>query len=156
VRIGFDLDGVLADSSIGLFRAADFLPEASNTEEVYLWVFRTAQPKLNPNRMLLTEEDEYYIITSRFKKAEKITKAWVKKHCPSCKKLIILNHRMLDKVEVGDKEVYEWLDEGAKMKAKALIENNIELYFEDSAYTVKKLREYCPETIKIVNFGDRV
>jgi len=149
--IGFDLDGVIASIDIPLFRLADKMGEST---EIYRWNFRTAKRILNPIDFLVFSDDEYYIITSRLKEGEDITRLWVKKYCPHCKELIILDDGVPSK-DANEKEVYEWLDRMAISKAEVIKKYKIEVYIEDSSYIVKRLRELCPDC-KIINYGGRI
>jgi len=108
---------------------------------------------LNPVEFLLFSEDEYYIITSRMEKGKRITEEWVRKYCPACKKLFILDDGFPK--ENNEKAVYEWLDKMANSKAKIINKYKIDVYFEDSSYIVKKLRKLCPNC-KVINYGGRV
>jgi len=152
MRIGFDLDGVLAESDIPMYRIADqFNKEISN--EIYQWACRTAKPLLNPEEFMLEPEDEYIIITARNNSVKDITKRWVNKYCKGCKQLIMLNHDLPNQL-LGI-EVIEWLNEIAEAKAKSIKENNIDIFFDDSSYICKRLRKLCPD-VKIINFGGRI
>ena len=149
--IGFDLDGVLAEASISLFRVADQFSE-SVTKEIYTWSFKTAKLLVNPMEWLM-EGDEFIIITARPNYMKRITKKWVKRYCPNCKKILHVNMPLLTG-KVGN-EVFEWLDELARRKAVVINEEKVDIYIDDSSYAVKKLRELCPK-VKIINYGGRV
>jgi len=151
-RLGFDLDGVVADITIALFRVADMLPEQL---EIYKWLMRTAKLQLNPVEFLVFDDDEYYIITSRDNDFKEITEKWVLKYCPHVKELIILDNDVEPMRNLTDDKILDWLDNQVKLKADAINKHKIEVYFEDSTYVVKKLRKLCPNC-KIVNYGGRV
>jgi len=115
---------------------------------------REANLLLNPVDFLVFPDDEYYLITSRSKELTSITKKWVKKYCPHVKKLIVLGQRLLGNTS-NKKEIEEWLDTTARDKAEVINKYKIEVYFDDSTYVVKRLRELCPNC-KIINYGGRV
>jgi len=150
LRIGFDLDGVLATTNISIYRIADL---TNLSEEIYMWNYRMAKPLLNPMDFMVFKEDEYVIITSRIESGRRVTEEWVEKYCPHCSKLIILNNGFPK--DDSRKEVYKWLDRMAESKARVINEENIEVYLEDSSYIVKKLRKLCPNR-KVINYGGSI
>jgi len=150
MKIGFDLDGVLATTNISVYRMADL---TNHSEEIYMWNYRMAKPLLNPMDFMLFKEDEYIIITSRIESGRQITEEWVEKYCPHCSKLFILDNGFPK--DDSQKEVYKWLDRMVKSKADVINETKLDVYLEDSAYIVKKLRKLCPNC-KIIHFGGRV
>lgn len=153
MRIAFDLDGVLAETSIALLRTVDRLGKEV-ARDVYGWTFRENKMLLNPMDFMIFSEDEYYIITSREEVAREITEKWVRKYCPHVKELIMLDDDIPDK-NAGEKEIFAWLDRMANSKAKVINEKKIEVYFDDSSWIVKKLRELCPNC-KVINYGGRI
>jgi len=153
MRIGFDLDGVVTKTSIALFRTADRLGKEASTD-VYNWKFKENKMLLNPIDFMVFEDDEFYIVTSRTNEAREITEKWVNRYCPHVKKLVMLNDDIPDE-NATQKEIMEWLEQMAKSKAKVINEENIEVYFDDSPYIVKKLRKLCPNC-KVINYGGRI
>jgi len=153
IRLAFDIDGVVAEADIGLFRTADRFSKEIQ-QDIYSWTMREANLLLNPVDFLVFPDDEYYLITSRSKELTSITKKWVKKYCPHVKKLIVLGQRLLGNTS-NKKEIEEWLDTTARDKAEVINKYKIEVYFDDSTYVVKRLRELCPNC-KIINYGGRV
>jgi len=154
MRIGFDLDGVLAKTDIPLFRVADMSLDKEKRRDVYNWKFKLSETLLNPIDLILFEEDEYYIITSRDSVSREITERWVKMYCPHCKELIMLDSGLPDK-NASVEEVMAWVERMADDKAKVINERKIEVYFEDSPTIVRKLRKLCPNT-KIIQYGGRI
>jgi len=151
--LAFDLDGVLAETSIALFRTADRLGKEAS-RDVYKWKFRENRVLLNPVDFMIFSDDKYYIITSREERAREITVEWVKKYCPHVKEVIILDDNIPDK-DAEDKEIFAWLERMAKSKAEVINEKGIEVYFDDSSWIVKKLRKLCPNC-KVINYGGRI
>jgi len=154
MRIGFDLDGVVASASIPIFRLADHTGNKNKAEDVYKWSFRTSNILLNPVDFVLFGKDEIYLITSRPLIAKKITEEWTEKYVPHYKKLLMLDLPLLQE-GATKKEVEAWLTEMGERKAKAINEHKIDVYFEDSTFTVKVMRKLCPNC-KVINYGGRI
>jgi len=153
MRIGFDIDGVVASTTIPIFRIADHLGKPMS-EDVYLWSFRTAKLNLNPVEFMLFNEDELYLVTSRPILARKVTEEWINKYVPHYKELLMLDLPLLEK-GADKKEVEEWLTEMGRRKANAINKHKIDIYFEDSTFTVKVMRKLCPNC-KVINYGGRI
>jgi len=149
LRVAFDIDGVILDIDLGLIRAIDFIHNKEEEQEATRFYYVCRRPLLNPLDFL-HEDDELYIITGRDEKFREITEKWAKRYFPSAK-LIVLGHEE----PTGDTIFEEWYVKQARRKAKALIENQIDIYFEDTAPVVRELRMMCPKT-KIVQYGGRV
>lgn len=148
MKIAFDIDGVILEQDLAMLRSIDVESNRKNRETISRYYYLHRKLQLNPIDYL-ADEDELYFITGRNEKYADITKKWQQKYFPQAK-LIILNH-----VEPTRSTILEgWFVKQARLKAKALKENNIEVYFEDTAEVVSELRKLCPD-IKIIQFGGR-
>jgi len=151
MRIGLDLDGVIADIDIFQLRVTDFEDRKKIHKELTKWYYISRKVQFDP-LLLKNEEDEIYIITSRYNDIKELTLEWLKKNNVYFDKIIFVPH----KPENGIGQALEdWYKRQAMKKAKILKENNIEVYFEDCPSTVKYLREMCPD-IKIIQYGRRL
>lgn len=118
--------------------------------ETIEWFWREREPLLDP-RKFLAEEDEFYIITARDPTYKDITEKWLKRWLGN------LNYKFFN---VGN---WHWdtygqmeiLNGMAEEKAKVINDERIEVYFDDSEYIVKKLRQLCPNC-KVIHYGGRV
>lgn len=152
MRIAFDLDGVIADIDIFQLRSADFEERPKIKKELNKWYYSTRRVQLRPILFRYVDDsDEIYIITSRHADLEEITKKWLKANNIYYDKLIFVHHKPENIIGLED-----WFKRQARKKADILIENNIDVYFEDTPSTVKYLREFCPNNIKIIQYGDRI
>ena len=149
MKIGFDLDGVLCNVDVGLLRVIDNMKDEvkKSAEE---WYYRERKPLLNPI-LFLSAEDKFYIITSRPKRLEYITRPWVNRYYPNA---IFINtdHETLTKKDNDREAIKDWLKKMAEKKAELV--SKLDVYFEDSSDTVYWLRKMCPDT-KIIQYGGR-
>jgi len=150
MRIGFDLDGTLCGIEVAVLRMVDNLANKETQSHIEEYYYKERKPTFNA-RLLLHEEDEMYIITSRPKRLEGITKAWVKKYYPEAK-LYICDYPPPFGVN-SNKKLTEWLLNKQKDKAKVLNKLKLDVYFDDDAQ-VPILRKLCPD-IKILQYGGR-
>jgi hypothetical protein len=97
----------------------------------------------------LADDDELYFITGRSEKARMITERWQKKYYPTAK-LIITNNL----IPGNDITITDWYVKQAHLKARAILDNKIDVYFEDTPEVVKLLREICQHT-KVIKYGKR-
>jgi hypothetical protein len=147
MKIGFDLDGVIADLDITLFRLirrVDFPSEETKNKfkQNYFGGLRL-RTNWNPEE-LISKDDEYHIITARHYSTDDIaTFEWCKKYCANAKSVNIVGQH-------GN----NW-EKSSIAKADKIKELEIEVFFEDDPRLVKRLRELCPET-KIVQVGGRL
>jgi len=150
MRVGFDIDGVILDIDLAVIRLIDFLPDKKLRKEASKFYYALRRPLLNPLDFL-HEDDELFIITGRPIEYKEITEKWAKKYFPKAELIILGSEKFGDTdVEVPD----IWYVKHAKRKAKAINDNKIEVYFEDTAPIVKELRKLCPNT-KIIQYGGR-
>ena len=94
MKIGFDLDGVIADLDITLFRLirrVDFPSEETKNKfkQNYFGGLRL-RTNWNPEE-LISKDDEYHIITARHYSTDDIaTFEWCKKYCANAKSVNIV------------------------------------------------------------------
>jgi len=150
LKIGFDLDGVIADIDILSLRIIDFQKDFKVRKELEKWYYSTRKVNLNPN-FFCNSNDEIYIITSRFRELKDITKKWLDKNGIQYKKLLFAHLSAPYKTMSLEK----WYKKQAELKANILNTEKIEVYFEDAPGVVKYLRKLCPN-IKIIQYGDRL
>lgn len=143
MRIGFDLDGVLATQSIQeivINKVNPFL------EKIY---YDTLKPNLNPY-MFLKESDKGFIISARRKELHKVTKRWCDKWFPALK-LCFAERESWRHVQ----EMKHWHELVAESKSKVINRLKLDVYFEDLPEVVNALRKLCPRT-KIIQYGGRL
>ena len=145
MRIGFDLDGVLADIDIGWLNRIRDLGTPEKEERQYY----ASRNKILDPYYLVAEGDEIFIITGRNPRLRTVTELWLLKNG--------LGHVPL--VFTGDmpvpKETNEEFRKVARGKAAALRKYQIDVYFEDNEVVVRALRGAVPE-VKIVQVGSRI
>jgi len=151
LRIGFDLDGTLCDISVALLRSIDNMKDKQAMRNIEQWYYRERKPIFNA-RLFLHETDEMYIITSRPKRLNKITRKWVNKYYPKAK-LYICDYPQPLGIKT-DSELNKWLYNKQKDKAEVLNKLKLDVYFDDDP-SCTDLRDLCP-TIKIIQFGGRI
>ena len=148
MRIAFDIDGVILSIDLGLIKVIDCMKDKKAKDACTKFYFALRRRQLNPCDFL-HEDDELYIITARGEENREITERWIKRYFPMAKLIMLSSHEEPTLV-VSE----EWYIKQAKRKAKALIENKIDVYFEDTAPVVRELRKLCPNT-KIIQYGAR-
>lgn len=148
MKVGFDIDGVILDIDLGLIRMIDHMDSEEARKEVSKFYYALRRRQLNPIDFL-HDDDELYFITSRSEEYQEVTERWAKKYFPQAK-LIVLGHAEPTK----ESKLDSWFVRAAKKKAKAINENKIDVYFEDTGPVVKILRELCTNT-KIIQYGGR-
>jgi hypothetical protein len=144
-KIGFDIDGVVADMSAGLWVTAKKLcPEAL---ELYMGEMKQL---LNP-RLFTYEDDEIVFVTSRKDEFRDLTLKWCKRFYPDIEVVFANDVKDWDGVESWD----EWFRNVAISKVKTLRDIGVKIYFEDQPLTVKHMREIAPE-ITTIQYGGRL
>jgi len=127
VKIGYDLDGVIANSSWAwrLFGKLYFNKFGRKLLR-QLSIFA-------PVRFRPFEEPYFsnYIITGRSESDRDVTERWLRLHRIRYDKLI-MNHGGLDDIK--------------EFKANALKQHSIAVYIEDDKEIIEYLREVCPDT----------
>ena len=151
MRIGFDLDGVIADIDLFKLRVIDSTDSKKWKDELTRWYYSARVYQLNPKDFMY-EGDEIYIITSRGETLEEIAKEWLEKNDVYFDKLIFVHH---DPGNHLGSSLEKWFEQMAQKKAVILERNDIEVYFEDTPSTVKYLRKLCP-SIKVIQYGNRI
>ena len=151
LKIGFDFDGVLCTSNLTLLRLMD-LSTKETREALEEWYYREQKPELNPE-LFLSDGDEFIVITGRFNSLKKLTEKWLNKFCPNVKKIIYVD--LGPAYDCSKDEVINWSIKLAELKAKAINEEKLDVFFEDNGDTVKRLRELCPNT-KIIKYGGKL
>lgn len=143
MKIGFDLDGVITRSAVGIW-----ILSGDNVELKKLFT-ATLRPQILP-QMFTFKGDELYIITARQKELRDVTADWCFKFFPNIP--VFQVHLPMWK---SQKDWEWWREEVAKRKAKIINELKLDIYFEDIPQTVERLRKLCPNT-KIIQYGGRV
>lgn len=149
MRIAFDIDGVVLEMNLSMLRAADLEGDKKIKGEInkYYYLFRKIQ--LNPIDFL-ADDDELFLITGRSRRYLEATLNWKNRYFPKAT-LILLGQE-----EPGKETIIEdWFITQARKKAAALIQNKIDVYFEDTPEVVKELRKLCPN-ISIIQYGGRI
>lgn len=148
MKIGFDIDGVILEMDVAMLRAADLNEDKRIKDELNKYYYLTRKIQLNPIDFL-AEGDELYLITGRDRRYLDLTMKWKNKYFPNAK-LILLGH-----VEPGNETIIEdWFIKQARLKASVLLQEEIDVYFEDTPEVVRELRKLCPEVV-IIQYGGR-
>jgi hypothetical protein len=158
MKIAFDLDGVILQQEMYSLKAIDSCKNEQERAELMRYYYARRSIQLNPIDFL-ADDDELFFVTGRSVLVEDLTKKWAKKYFPMA--TVIATRTILPSSDVnlmtknyvndGNKE---WSLIQAERKAKALNDNNIEIFFEDAPDVVKHLRQLCRNT-KIVQYGGR-
>jgi len=146
MRIGFDLDGVILKTNLAILRLMDLEKSKKKREEVYMYYYNNPEILLNPFDYA-SEEDIVFIITARSIKYKVPTLKFVDKYFPRAN-LVLLDH----KEPKANEDMDKWYDKQAELKANAINQLKIDVYFEDSWKVVKRLRELCPNC-KVIHFS---
>ncbi len=158
MRIAFDLDGVVLQQDMYSLKAIDACKNERKRSELMRYYYARRSIQLNPIDFL-ADDDELFFITGRSVLVEELTKKWAKKYFPMATVIItrtILpskDNELMTKNYVNDGKK-EWSLIQAERKAKALNDNNIDVFFEDAPDVVKNLRQLCKNT-KIIQYGGR-
>ena len=148
MNIGFDLDGVVVEQQLGILRIIDILGQ-EHKDELMQYYCSSLKTQLNPLDYI-ADNDKLFFITGRSKAIEDITKYWATKYFPTATVYVTCNP-----TPNKEDEVINWSLLVAKNKSKYIIENNIEVFFEDNPTAVKYLRELCPNC-KVIQYSSRL
>lgn len=113
------------------------------------WYYLEQKPLLDP-QMILGENDEFIVITGRSKDKKEITEKWLNKFCPKYKKLFVCG--LGPAYGLTTKQVNNWSETQAKLKAKIINEEKLDVFLDDNGKVVNYLRKHCPNT-KIIHYG---
>ena len=149
MRVGFDLDGVLADVSVAEWLLTGQL-ENKEMQDIITSFLHDPKLRMHPSE-LLHEEDDYIIITGRGERYRKITERWLRKYgiSPTC--LFLTNVGVAQDYPSVD----DFFDALALAKAQYIRSECIDIFFEDSPDVVLRLRKLCPKA-RIVQVGGRL
>lgn len=156
MKIAFDLDGTLCPIDIATLRLLDNVKDKEQYDSTEAWYYRERKPLLDA-RLVLSEQDEMYVITSRPERLRLITERWLKHYYPNAK-LVIVNQNTLNvlKGKVNDKEaILNWSKSKAELKAVEINKLGIEVYFDDESEVMEYFRSLCPKC-KIIKYGGRI
>ena len=146
MRIGFDLDGVLATQDVTVIIL--IRDKGEFAEDQYAGTLR---PQLYPS-MFLGKNDTAVIITARMARLNLVTKEWCKLHFPSYK---LFHVKVPQWLTTHPSDIKKWQNEVSRRKARLINKLQVEVYFEDMPDTVEQLRKLCPNC-KIIQYGGRV
>jgi len=156
MKVGFDLDGVLCDIGVVELHLMHKLPpKGEETAELYYYTER--KPLLNP-KLLMHEDDEYHIVTSRHQGLREVTGRWVEKYYPDVNSLNIVGVEAWYQNASGADDPAVWkayANQVVKLKAAKINELELDVFFDDSVGNVVQLRELCPNTT-IIQYGGRL
>jgi hypothetical protein len=144
MRIGFDLDGVVCNTSIPLW----ILTKDHSPQTLMLFI-AGLKPNFNP-ALFAHVNDEVIFVTGRRPDTEELTRKWVKHWFPGIKVYFAPSPDWRTPDEWDD-----WFKKCAEHKAKVLKRLGVEVYFEDQPYTVEWLRKLAPE-ITTIQYGGKV
>ena len=147
MRIGFDMDGVLRTSNLGLLKACIAIDDF---EPYKIDQLTSTQPLLNPNFFGMIEDELYCITNCMSDESAASKKVW-------------LQHFYGDRVNLIPIQVATnaWGEDYAmpiaKAKLEKVLEEGIEVYFEDDPMIVRFMRELLTgkrnDSVKIIKYG---
>jgi len=144
VRIAFDLDGTVLETSIGLLK---MMNELANGKDEELLQYYCMGLKMNFNPLdFIGEGDSLFFITGRNRCVETLTKNWAKKYFPTATVFV---------ADMPAQAISNFSEKQAELKEKIINDNKIDIYFEDNPTVVSILRLNCPKT-KIIQYGGRI
>jgi len=132
--LGFDLDGVICDIDHYELKLLDTVRKVDPSLEHWYYVSR--KPKLNP-ATFTGKDDKVVIITSRPKRYAWLTKKWLAEHGIQHDELVFVECPPREHLMSFD----QWCDIMAEVKARAIKQHNIDIYFEDLPWVVERLRQ---------------
>jgi hypothetical protein len=151
MKIGFDIDGVLAEIDCAMLRVMDNMTQGKESAEE--WYYRDRKPLLDA-RSFLSQNDELIILTGRPDHLKDTTMLWIKQYYPNAK-LFFATPSLLPPKGNTQESVKKWCE--AKLMCKASYINNLglDVYFEDENEGMEDLRKACPKC-KIIMYGGRI
>lgn len=142
MRVGFDLDGVLAKIDLRYYKTL----ETQQQIEKYL---QGQEAYLNP-KVFLSEEDAGVIVTGRSPVFRTITSIWLRQHA------IELPTYLVGTTISGYLDTTaKWLSRNILAKSATLLKYGIDVYFEDDLEIVTALRKLNPATKIVSILGGR-
>ena len=145
MNIGFDLDGVVIQQDQAIFNLIHQLP---TEKKLACYRYYCSQRSINFNPCdFLGHDDKGYFITARGGDVADLTEEWCSRYYPQIK-LILTNCYNVQAPWKGS-------DFAIAAKYKAIMDNEIDVFFEDSPEIVKALRINC-ENCKIIHYGGRI
>lgn len=153
IRIGIDIDGVVADIDLPILRLIDTVEDKEARKNIDKYYYSYRKVELDPQLISNFTGDKVILITGRPEWLRDITIDWLRRNKIRYDKLIICDHAA-PFGQFSKEELDEWFKGLAIKKAEVLKREGIEVYFEDTPDTVKWLRELCPN-IKIIQYGLR-
>lgn len=154
MKIGFDLDGVVADIDLVALELIHSIQDPKLRRKLEEQYYLNRKVLLDPSKCKVNNMDTIYIITSRYSTTgldiNEITKEWLRQHNIYFDVLLFVENPIyyLSNLE-------EWYKELSHRKAEIINKEKLDIFFEDDPKIVKHLRTICPMT-KIVKFGDRI
>ncbi len=146
MNIGFDLDGVIFGQDQGVFSLIHQLPTVEQKLKVYRYYCSQRPLNFNPCDFL-GSDDKGFFITARGDDVADITRSWQQHYFPQFTLILTGTYKITD--------VYRGQNLAVPAKYKAIMDNNIEVFFEDSPEIVEKLRQNL-ENCKVIHYGGRV
>lgn len=144
MRIGFDLDGVIAEDCVGFWSLSKDQPL-----EVFVQVCAFARVLLHPKNFM-NQDDLGYIVTARDPRLKEVTLAWCGKNVQGLTVLFAEVPHWRDNSE-WDK----WEVACAIKKAELIDKLELDVFIDNNPITVDHLRDLCKHT-KILLYGGGV
>ena len=146
MKIAFDVDGVLRQGSLGLFKHLTNDPTEENLECLKVETMASMYPLLNPF-LFATKEDEIYALTN----------------CGSVSHSAIAKREWLyhfygDRIKFLSIETAnglwkkDYCDTVAKAKVEIMLKEGIEVYFDDDPAIINVMRTLT-DKIKFIKYG---
>ena len=141
MRIGFDVDGTLTNE-----RFEDIHKSVMNTDQslelfVHKMIDFTPSYYMGLLQTHIHNHDEIFIITYRWDDWAEATKKWFEKYVKTEK---IKFYFSTPDIRTNDVEVYK--RNAVVYKSRAILENDLHYYYDDSDFLIEALTITCPRT----------
>jgi len=143
LKIGFDLDGVLATQS-----EIEIVLSKSNPK-LEMMYYRTRKPNIDI-KLFGANQDTFVIITCRKQELKVVTLEWCAKFFPNIPLYVVSVPQWK-----SDDQWQEFYRQIAEAKAPLINELKLDVYFEDIPFVVQELRRLCPHC-RIIQYGGRI
>lgn len=148
MRISFDLDGVIAETHhwfFGLLNITRGL-DRKLSKSAEMDYYNSLALKIHP-RQLMDRHDTGVIITSRKPWAQAITNLWLARHGIDLPVFFADPADQLDWAEYNKASA-----QAAELKARIMLNEGVEVHFDNNPVLIRHLREFHPD-IKAILIG---
>ena len=140
MNISFDLDGVIADTDVGLLAqlCLNAREEKPGAEEYLQSFYASRQVRLDPLDFL-ADGDGFFIVSCRVPSAWATTRRWVERRFPDAGLLLVSTTQQEQLFSEG--RYAEGSQLGADLKYQAIVKCSIDLHIDNNPMIVQRLRE---------------